>query len=78
MPGEISVEILTKCRVQHLSRGDVRFVAAGTPEDSFMSTVLPSIIVLVITALIVFRRELTTPQSSRESRSRPTRSRRKA
>jgi hypothetical protein len=32
-----------------------------TPEDS-MSTVLPSIIVLAITALLVFRRELTTPR----------------
>jgi hypothetical protein len=28
MPGEISVEVLTKYRVQHLSHGDVRFVAA--------------------------------------------------
>jgi hypothetical protein len=31
-----------------------------TPEDSIMSDVLPSIIVLAITALFVFRRELTT------------------
>jgi hypothetical protein len=29
-----------------------------------MSTVLPSIIVLVITALLVFRRDLTTPRAA--------------
>jgi hypothetical protein len=28
MPGEISIEVLTKCRVQYLSYGDVRFVDA--------------------------------------------------
>ena len=33
-----------------------------TPEDSIMSDVLPSIIVLAITTLLVFRRELTTPR----------------
>jgi hypothetical protein len=30
-----------------------------------MSTVLPSIIVLAITALLVFRRELTTPRAEK-------------
>jgi hypothetical protein len=82
------VEVLTKCRVQHLWRGDVRFVAAGawgnratgsaqaqdvaprqllngTPEDSIMSDVLPSIIVLAITTLLVCRRELTTPRAKK-------------
>jgi hypothetical protein len=33
-----------------------------TPEDSIMSDVLPSIIVLAITTLLVFRRELTIPR----------------
>jgi hypothetical protein len=29
MPGEISVEVLTKCRAEHLLRGKDRCVAAG-------------------------------------------------
>ena len=29
MPGRDIVEVLTKCRAEHLMRGDVRFVAAG-------------------------------------------------
>ena len=93
MPGRDIVEVLTKCRAEHLWRGDVRFVAAGawgnrttgsaqaqdvafpvkrlaslpseTPEDSIMSDVLPSIIVLAITTLLVFRRELTTPRAKK-------------
>jgi len=97
--GRDFVEVLTKCRVQHLSRGDVSFVAAEreatgrrirhkpkevaflvkrvaslaseTPEDSLMSTVLPSIIVLVITALLVFRRELTTRPAAPASKLTP-------
>jgi hypothetical protein len=36
-----------------------------------MSTVLPSIIVLVITALIVFRRELTTLPAAPASKPTP-------
>jgi len=36
-----------------------------------MSTVLPSIIVLVITALIVFRRELTTRLATPASKPMP-------
>ena len=36
-----------------------------TPEDSIMSDVLPSIIVLAITTLLVFRRELTTPRAKK-------------
>jgi hypothetical protein len=32
-----------------------------------MSTVLPSIIVLAITALLVFRRELTTPPAEKSA-----------
>jgi hypothetical protein len=36
-----------------------------------MSTVLPSIIVLVITALIVFRRELTTLAAAPASKPAP-------
>ena len=29
VPGWDNVEVLTKCRAEHLLRGDVRFVAAG-------------------------------------------------
>jgi hypothetical protein len=36
-----------------------------TPEDSTMSDLLPSIIVLAITTLLVFRRELTTPRAKK-------------
>jgi hypothetical protein len=39
-----------------------------TPEDSLMSDVLPSIIVLAMTTLLVFRRELTTPRAKKGPR----------
>ena len=78
--GRDFVEVLTKCRFQLLWRGDVRFVAGGawlafpvkrlanlteTLEDSIMSDVLPSIIVLAITAITVFPRELVAPRAKK-------------
>jgi hypothetical protein len=38
---------------------------ALTPEDSIVADVLPSIIVLAITALLVFRRDLTIPRAKK-------------
>jgi hypothetical protein len=36
-----------------------------TPKDSIMSDLLPSIIVLAITTLLVFRHELTAPRAKK-------------
>jgi hypothetical protein len=81
MLGRDIVEVLTKCRVQHFWRVTLALLPgereaafpvkrlaslpSETQEDSFMSDVLPSIIVLAITTLLVFRRQLTTPRAKK-------------
>jgi hypothetical protein len=45
--------------------GRLASLPSEPPEDSIMSDVLPSIITLSITALLVFRRELTTPRAKK-------------